>query len=339
MTPYLLHQKEIARSFTENISTQFKGINALAAHASWSKDLGFATLFSRSTESLHFVDALQMSTGLKEMANQLVNQRIFINSGPSQSEVLSAHILEATRSTRLLSDWACTRLNPDTATLRGIASLTRDLHEFVDTFAPMSTSLQLRGTTLGGFATNGLIGAQILGPRFSQSSVDETIDRVEIQVIDPWSRARLNHAVELLETIETLAPDAADTWRGAWEEAQDPRSGAVTKIADCGIETFDRCLRAAAPDERVRVWLGDNPGEEMYVRGRPTRAARISFVLQDRPAEKRFAVSVEKRLTKQVNDHVSDLQSAKHGAETGLARARALLSTTESLLAQIFLSE
>jgi hypothetical protein len=335
--PFALQQRNLSNLVYAPIVAQFKVMDGLTPRVLWAKQLSITALLAESMTTRGLMSVWRSSLALENMASRMVEQSALSNLSLSQSGVLSAQLLEATRSVRQLSDWANAHVARHKADFSGIGLLTGDLRKYVNGFSAEPSNPQLRTAVLSGFAANGLLGSSLLDRKLIASRVAEAVTRVDMRVLSPWEDARLDFAHRLLEAIEALDPHAADLWRGAWEEAHTPRSAAVSNIANCAIETVDRCLRAAAPDQEVMVWLADNQSEQMVSNKRPTRRARISYLFEAREPEQRLLISVEKGLTEQAQHQVSGLQKAKHASGIQLPMVRALLVATESFLAQLLL--
>ena len=87
-----------------------------------------------------------------------------------------------------------------------------------------------------------------------------------------------------------LDPFVPDLLRNAWHDVLKGGPAKLVTIATCAVEVIDRSLRSAAPDATVKEWAEKSarPRKMLFDShsGRLTRAARIGFILRERPGDR-----------------------------------------------------
>lgn len=191
-----------------------------------------------------------------------------------------------------------------------------------------------------GDAQTGLVVAESLtAPDLSPDDREDLTETFNSLVLEPWEAGPTKAREDLFEALAALEPDLPEWLKAAWDDIVRGGPKAASKIANCTVECVDRALRAAAPEGDVIAWLGTVPIRPGYTHnGRPTRRARVMFVMRHRPQrDADLAVAQVDALVDLVQGLVGNLQSAKHGQAPSIATMRSWVFATESALSQLFL--
>lgn len=132
-------------------------------------------------------------------------------------------------------------------------------------------------------------------------------------------------SADLRDRLAELNPYLRVRLDGAWERINRGGPDGASQAANSLMELVDWTLRLLAPDNEVLAWhAADNrPAKELHD-GRPTRPARVSFVVRNSP-EKNSSLSL---YLKAVQELAKLIQDSKHPIEVGRARALAPIALT-----------
>jgi hypothetical protein len=249
---------------------------------------------------------------------------------PEVLDSLSRSISVTTELARWVAEHA-----PDATVLRGITRPALNAYNSYLTVPPAADQAWM--AVHAGNGVGGLLGAELLTGELVDRE-DEAVSRVHLQVIQPWRQAPQAARERLHAVLADLDPGIPELLDGAWAEAVDPGPAAKTKLATCAVEALDRALRAAAPVADVRRWWAEtNVTSEVDEKDRPTRSARVKFVLRARPGDRTMVDAQVSALATLSRELVSRLQAAKHSSASSQAAAEACLLAVEALLHQLFL--
>lgn len=161
-------------------------------------------------------------------------------------------------------------------------------------------------------------------------------EQVELLAVEPWRAGMLDVREELSRALAELDPEIVNLLDGAWVDVQKPGPGALVKISSCAVEALDRALRTSAPDREVLDWVAGRGPRLLDDKGRPTRGARVRYVLRNRKGDQKLVeVQVDAAVTF-VNELFGRLQAAKHASVGDITVVRAHLVSVESILGQLY---
>lgn len=256
---------------------------------------------------------------------------------PAIGPAMLAQLSERTRVATDLAERLATAV-PGTTRTVGVAKSTRAWQQYI---ALKPTPHRVQMSTVAGTTVGGLIGGDLLLLPDNQDA-EELADDVDVQVVEPWRSGPAQAREELFAALRRIDAAIVAFIEGAWDDVERSGAAAPSKIAHCVVEAVDHTLRALAPPEAVTTWLHRNGRQptktELDQSGRPTRPARVAFVLRARPGDRRLAQTQEQALASLVSRVQEQAQGVKHapGAAT-VTQARMLLVTVESLLMQLTL--
>jgi hypothetical protein len=359
---------ELSRS-SAALTRSFRGIDILPQYAKIAEQLNFA--LTPSVERL-LRDQFRVAdfvtpnifrgvelAATSQVANILANQtaisawRSALRTDDLVKNVLGAHavslsvldskVLEnLTRLSKVsvgLTSWAAA-LAPGATVLRGLSSTPAVAYRnYLADLPSTPTHLQLGFSVSAGHGVNGLVATEVLTGELTEDEDEEATERVVGEVIAPWREAPFVARTELLMVLGEVDPKVPTLLDGAWDDVGRQGPAALEKVATCAIEALDRSIRAAARDEDVREWLRDRGGEGSLDDGRPTRAARIRYLLRDRMSDAKLVVSQAESIVKLTDELVRRIQAAKHASSGNLATVRAHLVSVEAVLHELFAAE
>ena len=216
-------------------------------------------------------------------------------------------------------------LRPQTAdTMAALANYTRHL--------PTSPSINQSQTLgMGALATRSVLADDLLAVVTRQEISDVGV--YGLAPADLWLDARDDAGLTLYDRLGAIDEQVPNFLKGAWEEVAHGSYAAASKAANCLVEALDHTLRCLAPNEDVMAWLPARPASgHLDQQGRPTRGARVRYVLRSRTSEVQVAVALEISLAAGVNGVLRELERGKHTGDGDLDRVRHLIVVTEGLL-------
>lgn len=204
---------------------------------------------------------------------------------------------------------------------------------YVDALTTLAAIAPWREAVYAGHGTLALAVADRLldAPANCEAVVADQVDGI---AVEPWDKGMREVREELSRTLANLDPEIVNLLDGAWVDVQKPSPGAVVKISSCAVEALDRALRMSAPDRQVLAWAADRDPCLLGVNGRPTRGARVRYLLRNRKGDQKL---VETQVDAVVNELIRRLQAAKHASVGDVPAVRALLVCVESILGQLYL--
>lgn len=306
-----------ARSLTLGLSEQLRSAGAVAP--GWWK----------------VVQGLQLADGLGSVA------RLTALSGPMlRSSTLAAGIDSYASVQGLLGDLARGR---DDALLHGRSLLPATaLNSYLDS---LGTRPRRRRTELAGLVGNATTGL-LLGESLTAELHDDgeiLVGAATTQLIEPWQEAFDDTRSDLFVALERLSPNLADLLRGAWFNIKTNGPAAASSAANCLVEVLDQTLHALVDESSLPGWLADSGhvGQEYLdaSSGRPTRRARLAYVLQTRSKrDAQLLRGLEAGLAASLSPLHDQLESAKHGrVDIGVQVIRCHAVAVEGFLINLLL--
>jgi hypothetical protein len=145
-----------------------------------------------------------------------------------------------------------------------------------------------------------------------------------------YAQVSSDHAV-LVSHLNALDTRLSEAWLGAAFASAHRNPDRVRHVAASLREIIMHVLRYLAPDQAVLAWTQDSRD---VVHGRPTRAARIRFVLE---RNRRDPLLVASAGVKELIAHLDTLSSYTHRLGVSLTEAelRDLFSTTKEWLTHL----
>jgi len=192
----------------------------------------------------------------------------------------------------------------------------------------------------GGDAQSGMLIAESLtAVGLDDDDREELAEQYTVEVLEPWQTGPTRAREDLFAQLAALETDLPDWLKAAWDDIERDGPKAASKIANCTVECIDRTLRVVADVDSVTAWVasvGDKPG--WIVKGRPTRRAKIMFVMRQRSTrDARLADAQVEALVTLVLDVMDNLQSVKHSDAPSMAVMRGMVQATEGALSQLLL--
>lgn len=209
------------------------------------------------------------------------------------------------------------------------------LSSYVDARPTLPATARWREVVFAGHGTRALAVSDLLldDPVACEPVVAE---QVEVIAVEPWREGMLDVREELSRALADLDPEIVNLLDGAWVDVQKPGPGALVKISSCAVEALDRALRTSAPDQAVRDWAAGRGPRLLDGNGRPTRGARVRYVLRDRKGDQKLVEAQVDAAVAFINELIGRLQAAKHASVGDIAAVRAHLVSVESALGQLF---
>jgi hypothetical protein len=233
-------------------------------------------------------------------------------------------------------------MRPDTgAVLRGVTTdAGRRYDAYLDGLPARPTTRRATVARRAGDTQTGLLVAESLtAPDLADDDLAELADNLIAVVLEPWETGPASVRAELFAVLDDIDPLLVDLLKGAWDDVSRNGPAAASKVAHCSMELIDRSLRAVVSDDEVLAWLASERKRDGMLtdRVRPTRSARVTFLLQHRSKrDRKLTGSQIAALAVLVNDTTSALQPVKHSGPVSIAVARNYLLTTESVLMMLF---
>jgi hypothetical protein len=159
-------------------------------------------------------------------------------------------------------------------------------------------------------------------------------DDEAIEVAEEWELAPVEARERMRDGLARISPQLVVRLDGAWDAVAHAGPDSASQAANSAIELIDWTLRLACD-------LVDGPGIEAWIleqskpskyrdqHGRPTRAAKINYLLRESPFESEFVAATVGQLAA-LHCELQKLKH-KHGAESVDAVAR-LLPSVEAVL-------
>ncbi len=202
---------------------------------------------------------------------------------------------------------------------------------------------QVDAALLSGQTSLGMVAADAV-LSLEPGREDETVLRVDQEIIDPWQQARQQVVEELYARLRVFDSSVPGLLDGAWHEVQRQGPAWPTKAANCIVEALDRTLRKAAPNEELATWFptsGLNRNLWPEDLKQPPHALRIRYLLRTTKDEAKMVAAMHDSLCEKLlimNTVLrSKAQSTKHTEQGDIASVRSLLMSAEYLLQMLFL--
>jgi len=194
-----------------------------------------------------------------------------------------------------------------------------------------------------GDAQSGMVVAESLTSLgLDNDDRDHLADEFTTRVLEPWEIGSAQLHEDLFTALARLEPGLDGFLKAAWEDITLDGSQAASKVGHCLVECIDRTLRALAPMDDVRAWVGDVGPKRGWLGedGRPTRRARLMFAMRNRPQRDTLLVDCQvEALVNVVQVAMRNLQDVKHSETRAIVVVRGLLVTTEAALSQLLLHD
>jgi hypothetical protein len=187
-----------------------------------------------------------------------------------------------------------------------------------------------------------LLGSDLLdSPDTEHEVITEGVDRVESEVIEPWMTARLEVTAELYGVLARIDAKVPELLNGAWDDVRRRGPAAAEKAASCTVEAVERALRAAAPDDAVRVWHTENKrsAREWEGQERPPHSLRVRYLARNLGGPRSLVEGQGDAFASIVGRLRSQLQATKHASRSDLIAVRVLLCTAENLLITLLVEQ
>jgi hypothetical protein len=195
------------------------------------------------------------------------------------------------------------------------------------------TRQQLDVLHFGTSGVNASVGADLASSEAEPDESGSGLSEIDTLVIEPWRRERSRAFDALRDTLGGIDPSVPEMIAGVWDDIERQGPAAASKIANCLVEAIDRTLRGLAPADSVAVWVQESGRGELLADGKPTRAARVCFILRADPSAAAIADEMDKtiaKLAKRLNDR---LQKGKHTTGSAVQEVTCFAFTVEGLLA------
>jgi len=191
-----------------------------------------------------------------------------------------------------------------------------------------------------GNTQSGLVMAESLTA--AELTVDnraELAGQFTTDVLESWQTGPARAREELFAALALIAPDMADWLKSAWEDIERNGYKAASKIANCTVECIDRTLRAIAPVDVVTAWIAEVGEKTGWMdKGRPTRQARVMFVMRHRASRDTKLVDAQvNSLIAQTQVLMNNLQEVKHDKAATMAVMRSYVLAAEGVLEQLLI--
>lgn len=149
--------------------------------------------------------------------------------------------------------------------------------------------------------------------------------------LDRWEISPEAIRERMLARLEKISPRLVERLEGAWSTLRGGGPDAASQSAHSAVELIDWLLRKTCDPATVLAWIaerGQGP-DDIDPRGRPTRTARIRYLMRDRPLEAEITVAHARSL-RAVHQQ---LEKVKHSdGEQDPDVVAKLIYTVESLL-------
>lgn len=155
-----------------------------------------------------------------------------------------------------------------------------------------------------------------------------------IAELDRWEISPQAIRERMLAGLEEISPRLVVRLEGAWSTLRAGGPDAVSQSAHSAVELIDWLLRKTCDSAAVLAWIterGPKP-DDTDDRGRPTRTAKLRYLMRERPLEAEVVVAHARSL-RAVHQQ---LEKVKHGdADHDPEVVAKLIYTVESLLVVI----
>ncbi|MFF2101152.1 hypothetical protein [Streptomyces sp. NPDC058202] len=219
-----------------------------------------------------------------------------------------------------------------------------EYRDYVGGLGDSATLFELDSSLHTGLGVNGLLGADALSSRAVLDDPEleiEVADRVE-DLLSPQQAGRLEALEDLRRVLASVDPKVVEMLEGGWHVVSTTPPAAAEMAAQCAVESIDRAIRAAAPDDDVERWLptsGRPTKEWRSPTGRLTRSVRIRYIMRGHKDEARMTCTMADNLISLQKLTTERAQAIKHASAGDVAMARSLLSTAEHILTMLFVVE
>lgn len=294
------------------------------------------------TAASRVADLLAASSTLKTWrASMVSHQRLIDLAGASPPGSMQARLLrEAMRSSLASSELASWAVGISASGALGGFSdpAVRALSRYTGSLPTPPSLIAARNSVIASEAIGGLLGSEILTAGLAEDLEAEATERIDANIIAPWEAGHNCARADLLTVLRGLDPTVPELLAGAWDDVSRQGPAAVSKIANCSVEALDRCLRAAAPPHDLLAWIGTTDRQKALLdeKGRPTRAARVRYVLRSRNNDLKLVEAHVESLVTMAASLNSRIQAAKHASTTNVSAVRSYLITVESVLHLLF---
>ncbi|WP_406323505.1 hypothetical protein [Streptomyces sp. NBC_01637] len=220
-------------------------------------------------------------------------------------------------------------------------SLYRD---YVGNLGDSPTRFELGSSLHTGLGVNGLLGADALSSETVLGDADleeEVADRVD-DLLSPQQAGRLDVLEDLRKALTSIDTKVVEMLEGGWHVVRQAPPAAAEMAAQCAVESIDRAIRAAAPDNEVENWLPTSGRPEKEWRsstGRLTRAVRIRYIMRGHKDEAKMTCTLVDNIIALQTQATQRAQAIKHASAGDLSMARCLLGTAEHILTVLFVLE
>lgn len=262
-------------------------------------------------------------------ANSLIEARLYELSKPSP---MYSELARISRAQVELTDWVVSRA-PGTGLLGATSG--RPLGLWRDFVSDSVNRDELPVVITTGRSNLSLLGSDLLtSGEADPELIAEGADRVEAEVIEPWTAARQKATAELYAVLARIDPELPQLLNGAWDEIARNGPAAVVKAASCAVEAVDRTLRATAPDAAVLAWHAEagRSSKELEGKARPPHPLRVRYLLRDLPGPRDLVVHQVEAFASVVGRLRGRLEAAKHASQGDVVAVQALVIQAESLL-------
>ncbi len=224
--------------------------------------------------------------------------------------------------------------------LRGSTARSGRLYDdYLAGLPPRPIARRAAVASYAGDTQTGLIIAESLAaPGIRADDREELAGQLSETVLEPWQTGPSSARADLFDILAVLDPELPDWLKAAWDDIVRDGPKSASKVANCAVECIDRALRVAAPTADVLVWLEGIPSKSDYLHdGRPTRKARVMFVMRNRARrDTALAVAQIDALGKLIQEVMNNLQSVKHGEAPSIVTMRSWVLAAEGALTQLF---
>lgn len=189
-----------------------------------------------------------------------------------------------------------------------------------------------------GFGVDALVATDALLSPLEADVVDEVVEVVRGEVVEPWEEARGSIAGDLRDRLQAIDPTIANLYVGAWDQLAVRGPGHLESASHLANEVLSRVLRTLAPDAAVRAWAVDAniPAKEIEHEGRVTRKARLRFIKREASrSERSLLIGEVDALSKAAEGLIGRLNAGKHDSVGTVMTLRTNLVTFEAVLLRI----
>jgi hypothetical protein len=185
-----------------------------------------------------------------------------------------------------------------------------------------------------------MLAEALLAPDLDADDAEYLESEAVEQILDPWQEGHDGYRADLYAALAEINPSLPEFLKGACADIHTDGPAALIKVATCLTETLDWFLRSLVPLDTLPGWLAGQGlnGRTYLENGRPTRAAKIAYILRTRSRRDVTVIrTLERTLTRRLNDLRSDIEAMKHGgtiARVGDTAVRLHAHSVENLLGQ-----